>query len=127
MSRRRRAGRLFWLWTFAIGIYSPHKGQRRIAADRVADRERLAELESENNRLKAANDLLMGDNERLVALRNDLENRLAMADGINEMNKVKAAASGAPTTPPKAAPTWAATEPANVYPDLRASSTGVTY
>lgn len=108
--RRRKPGRLFWLWTFAIGIVSPDKGRRRIAADRAADKSYIQELEGALTIGESNYHLLMQKLANSVAEGNDLRSRLEMADGIRELNKVKAAARTS-TTMPLRAPAWAQDAP----------------
>lgn len=50
--RRRGPGRLFWIHTFAVGIASPSKGKRRIAAEMDDLRQKLESVQSENDYLR---------------------------------------------------------------------------
>lgn len=110
--RRRKPGRLYWLWSFAVGVYSPRKGQRRIAADMRAKDERIDELEAANVALQEEYRILQERTEELVALSKDLQSRLDMADGVAEMNKVKTAADKvASTVPLRVLTPWGTTDP----------------
>lgn len=110
--RRRKPGRLWWLGTFAIGVYSPRKGQRRVNNAMREKDDRIAELEEENGRLHADKELLAEEKHKVAEENHTVWARLEIADGIAEMNKVKMAADKAAVTMPLRVVTrWGTTEP----------------
>lgn len=105
--RRRKPGRLYWLSTFAVGIWSPDKGQRRVNSEMQAKDERIGQLEAENHILREANG-------NLVAERNYYIAQAEISEGLLEATKVKIAAKGADDTLPiaKVYTSWGTTDPA---------------
>lgn len=114
--RRRKPGRLYWLWTFAVGIYSPRKGQRRIAADRAADHARIEELEVLNEEMQRENEILRQRNGKVVAERNHLQAVLDMNADVEACEEVKTAAKrAADTIPLRVTTPWGTTDPGVIH------------
>lgn len=109
--RRRKPGRFFWLWAFAVGVYSPNKGQRRVAADRAADKMHIAKLEAENATLKSRLEYVLGQKLDSDAREQTIRATMEMDDGIRAMDKVKATVHKVSATIPLRAPSWATTDP----------------
>lgn len=91
---RRRPGRLWWLGTSAVGVYSPRKGQRRVDSELKAKDDRILELEAKVAHYEGCIEYLKDDNSRLLTENNDLSQRLEIAEGIRAVTDVKMAAKG---------------------------------
>ena len=100
--RKIRPGRLFWIGTFFVGVFSPGRGKRRIQQRMIKiDEEwrqahiKVETLKEELARSYEANELLRKEIVRLGKASGVLERKLAMAVKANEENQ-KAYRTGGP-------------------------------
>ncbi len=104
--RKIRPGRLFWVGTFFVGVFSPGRGKRRVQQRmiRIDEEWRVAHVRAETlkeelDRSYEGNELLRKEIVRLSKVIGTLERKLATAVKANEENQ-KAYRVGGPAPQP---------------------------